>query len=73
VLAIGSVVIMVHDVHRAAAFWCGDAADQAAEVERLVALGADRVDWPYPDRPHDFVVLADPDGNRFFVIDTVAE
>ncbi|MBY8888971.1 VOC family protein [Streptomyces sp. PTM05] len=47
-----------------------DAADQAAEVERLVGLGADRVAWDlYPADP-DFVVLADPDGNRFCVIDT---
>lgn len=122
-LAIGSVVLKVHDVRRAAAFWCaaldyvparpiaddftilvprsgrgqrisldrdggpapefphihldlyaGDAADQAAEVTRLIGLGAERVvDWPYPDRPHDFVVLADPEGNRFCVIDTVGE
>ena len=121
VLSIGSVVLKVHDVRRAAAFWCaalgyealrevaddfvilgpsdglgqrisldrdggdapdfphihldlyaGDAADQAAEVERLIGLGAERVaDWPYPDGPHDFVVLADPEGNRFCVIDTV--
>jgi catechol 2,3-dioxygenase-like lactoylglutathione lyase family enzyme len=50
--------------------YAGDAADQAREVERLVALGAQHVDWDlYP--PHaDFVVLADPDGNRFCVIDT---
>jgi catechol 2,3-dioxygenase-like lactoylglutathione lyase family enzyme len=118
-LRIGTVVLGVEDVHRAAAFWtralgyvprdeieddwavllppdgqgaglalgrsdtpvqprprvhldlyAGDAADQAAEVERLVALGAERVDWDlYPEDP-DFVVLADPDGNRFCVIDT---
>jgi catechol 2,3-dioxygenase-like lactoylglutathione lyase family enzyme len=50
--------------------YAGDAADQAAEVERLVSLGATRVDWDlYPEDP-DFVVLADPDGNRFCVIDT---
>jgi hypothetical protein len=43
--------------------------DQDAEVERLVSLGAQRVDWDlYPADP-DFVVLADPDGNRFCVID----
>lgn len=43
--------------------------DQDAEVERLVSLGAKRVDWDlYPDDP-DFVVLEDPDGNRFCVID----
>lgn len=45
--------------------------DQRAEVQRLLGLGARRVeDWPYPDEPHDFVVLEDPDGNRFCVIDT---
>ena len=44
--------------------------DQAGEVERLVGLGAVRVDWPdYPDDP-DFVVLADTEGNRFCVIDS---
>ncbi|WP_246250113.1 VOC family protein [Actinomadura litoris] len=118
-LSIGSVVLGVSDVPRAAAFWtqalgyvpreemeddwvvlvpaegtgvqvslglsetpvqehprvhldlyAGDAADQAAEVERLVSLGARRVDWDdYPDDA-DFVVLADPEGNRFCVIDT---
>lgn len=41
---------------------------QEREVERLLSLGAVRVDWPhYPPDP-DFVVLADPDGNRFCVI-----
>jgi catechol 2,3-dioxygenase-like lactoylglutathione lyase family enzyme len=46
-----------------------DAADQASEVERLVALGAERIDWDlYPDDP-DFVVLSDPEGNRFCVVD----
>ncbi|GAB3474340.1 VOC family protein [Nocardiopsis coralliicola] len=45
-------------------------AEQAAEVERLVALGAERVDWEfYPEDP-DFVVLADTEGNRFCVVDT---
>jgi catechol 2,3-dioxygenase-like lactoylglutathione lyase family enzyme len=43
--------------------------EQARHVERLVGLGATRVvDWPYPDDP-DFVVLRDPDGNEFCVID----
>ena len=46
-----------------------DAGEQAAEVERLVALGAQRVDWDdYPDDP-DFVVLSDPAGNRFCIVD----
>jgi catechol 2,3-dioxygenase-like lactoylglutathione lyase family enzyme len=50
--------------------YAGDAADQAAEVERLISLGATRVDWDlYPDDA-DFVVLADTEGNRFCVIDT---
>jgi len=46
-----------------------DAAEQAAEAGRLVSLGAKRVDWDlYPADP-DFVVLADPDGNLFCVVD----
>lgn len=50
--------------------YADDAADQAAEVERLISLGARRVDWDsYPDDA-DFVVLADPEGNIFCVIDT---
>ncbi|MCX4633197.1 VOC family protein [Streptomyces sp. NBC_01443] len=49
--------------------YADDAAEQAAEVDRLVSLGAQRVEWDlYPQDP-DFVVLADPDGNRFCVID----
>jgi catechol 2,3-dioxygenase-like lactoylglutathione lyase family enzyme len=51
--------------------YAGDAADQAAEVERLVALGASRVAWDRYPEDADFVVLADPDGNRFCVVDTV--
>jgi catechol 2,3-dioxygenase-like lactoylglutathione lyase family enzyme len=50
--------------------YAGGTADQAAEVERLITLGAQRVDWElYPPGP-DFVVLADTEGNRFCVIDT---
>jgi catechol 2,3-dioxygenase-like lactoylglutathione lyase family enzyme len=46
-----------------------DAAEQQAEVTRLVGLGAELVDWDsYPEDP-DFVVLADPDGNRFCIVD----
>ena len=46
-----------------------DAAEQAAEVERLVSLGATVVPWDsYPADP-DFIVLADPEGNRFCVVD----
>ncbi|MGW5474930.1 VOC family protein [Streptomyces chartreusis] len=50
--------------------YAGDAVDQQAEVARLISLGAEGVDWDcYPDDA-DFVVLADPEGNRFCVIDT---
>lgn len=46
-----------------------DAADQKEQVRRLISLGAQEVDWDlYPEDP-DFVVLADPDGNRFCVVD----
>ena len=46
-----------------------NADDQAREIARLVGLGAARVDWDsYPAGP-DFVVLADPDGNRFCIVD----
>jgi len=48
--------------------WAADEAEQLAEVDRLISLGAQRVDWEYPDDA-DFVVLADPDGNLFCVID----
>ena len=43
--------------------------EQGRHVERLVMLGATRVDeWPYPDGA-DFIVMRDPDGNEFCVID----
>ncbi|WP_036377883.1 VOC family protein [Micromonospora sp. ATCC 39149] len=46
--------------------------DLEDEVERLVGLGARRVDWPhYPARlepgASPYVVLADTEGNRFCV------
>ncbi len=46
------------------------AADLPAEISRLTGLGARVVeDWAgYPDDA-DFVVLEDPDGNRFCVVD----
>jgi predicted enzyme related to lactoylglutathione lyase len=45
------------------------AEDQAAEVERLVGLGATRVEWKRMPDDADYVILADPEGNRFCVID----
>lgn len=41
--------------------------DQQKEVERLLALGATRKQWNYPDDA-DYVVLQDPDGNPFCVV-----
>jgi catechol 2,3-dioxygenase-like lactoylglutathione lyase family enzyme len=46
------------------------AADQGAEVERLIGLGASRIEWDRRPADADFVILADPEGNRFCVIDT---
>ncbi|MGH7628587.1 MAG: VOC family protein [Gemmatimonadales bacterium] len=40
--------------------------DQAAEVARLIALGASRVDIGQGDVP--WVTLADPEGNEFCVL-----
>jgi catechol 2,3-dioxygenase-like lactoylglutathione lyase family enzyme len=43
--------------------------EQARHVDRLVTLGAARAgEWPYPDDA-DFIVMRDPDGNEFCVID----
>ena len=41
--------------------------DQAAEVERIVGLGARRVDIGQGDQK-SWVVLADPEGNEFCVL-----
>lgn len=48
--------------------WVDTEAEQRAEVERLISLGATRVDWTYPQGA-DFVVLADPVGTLFCVVD----
>ena len=46
--------------------------DQQGEVERLIALGATRYPRRYsPDE--DFIVLEDPDGNRFCVVQVTSE
>jgi catechol 2,3-dioxygenase-like lactoylglutathione lyase family enzyme len=106
---IGSVVLNVTDIGRAAAFWrgalgyvpragghlgalvprsgagpallldetdrthldlhVGSEQEQQAEVERLLALGAQRVDWEYPEDVN-FVVLSDTEGNLFCVVNT---
>jgi len=44
--------------------------DQAGEVQRLLALGAIEVKWRRRPANADYVILADPEGNRFCVVDT---
>jgi catechol 2,3-dioxygenase-like lactoylglutathione lyase family enzyme len=43
--------------------------DQAGEVERLKGLGATEVRWDKRPPDADYVILADPEGNRFCVVD----
>ena len=43
---------------------------QADEVERLLGLGATEVHWDKHPPDADYVILADPEGNRFCVVDT---
>jgi predicted enzyme related to lactoylglutathione lyase len=45
------------------------AEDQAGEVRRLIALGATEVHWDKRPPDADYVILADPEGNRFCVVD----
>jgi len=45
------------------------AEDQAAEVDRLTALGASVVPWSKRPADADYVIMEDPEGNRFCVID----
>jgi catechol 2,3-dioxygenase-like lactoylglutathione lyase family enzyme len=43
--------------------------DQAAEIERLLGLGARHIDYDrYPENA-DYVILEDTEGNRFCVVD----
>jgi predicted enzyme related to lactoylglutathione lyase len=44
--------------------------DQEGEVERLKGLGATEVHWDKRPPDADYVILADPEGNRFCVVDT---
>jgi len=43
--------------------------DQAGEVQRLKALGATEVHWDKRPPDADYVILSDPEGNRFCVVD----
>jgi hypothetical protein len=42
--------------------------DRAAEVARLVTLGAREVAWAKRPADADYVILEDPEGNRFCVV-----
>jgi predicted enzyme related to lactoylglutathione lyase len=43
--------------------------DQAGEIDRLLGLGATEVHWDKRPPDADYVILADPEGNRFCVVD----
>jgi len=43
--------------------------DQPGEVKRLIALGATEVHWDKRPPDADYIILADPEGNRFCVVD----
>jgi len=43
--------------------------DQAGEVKRLIKLGATEVHWDKRPPDADYIILADPEGNRFCVVD----
>ncbi|HSM02622.1 MAG TPA: VOC family protein [Acidimicrobiia bacterium] len=45
------------------------AQDQKAEVDRLIGLGATEIHWDKRPPDADYVILADPEGNRFCVVD----
>jgi len=45
------------------------AEQQAEEVARLLALGATEIHWDKRPLDADYVILTDPEGNRFCVID----
>ena len=43
--------------------------DRESEVQRLIGLGAAEIPWDNRPPNADYVVMADPEGNRFCVID----
>lgn len=45
------------------------AEDQRAEVQRLTALGAREVHWDRRPPDADYVIMEDPEGNRFCIVD----
>jgi len=60
---IGSIVI-----HRTNSTECSNSGNRPfTEVDRLIDLGANRDPWRYPPDA-DFMVLEDPGGNLFWVV-----
>lgn len=45
------------------------AEDQQEEVRRLIALGASEVQWDKRPTDADYIIMEDPEGNRFCVVD----
>lgn len=45
------------------------AEDQAAEVQRLTTLGAREVHWDRRPDDADYIIMEDPEGNRFCIVD----
>lgn len=45
------------------------AEDQASEVRRLAALGAREIPWENRPNDADYILMEDPEGNRFCVVD----
>jgi predicted enzyme related to lactoylglutathione lyase len=43
--------------------------DQTGEVARLKGLGATEIHWDKRPPDADYVIMADPEGNRFCVVD----
>jgi len=64
----GPILLLDEDDRMHLDLWAANEEEQQTEVERLVSLGARRVDWVYPEGA-DFVVLADTEGNLFCVVD----
>jgi hypothetical protein len=65
--ATGPGIVMDEDDQTHLDLYTDSRAEQLAEVERLISLGATRADWVYPEHA-DFIVLADTEGNVFCVV-----
>ena len=68
-IRIGSIVIRVEDLQVPPRIHLDLYSEQqAGDVERR--LGASRLEWNRRPADADYVILADPEGNRFCVVDT---